>query len=85
MHVEHELPECAFEPGKALLEHHKARAGKLSRRLEIHLSERFAQFEMLLGREGVIALGAKAMILDIFVRILANRDVIKRQVWDLNK
>ena len=48
MQVEHELSERAFESRKTFLQNHKTRTGKLRRGLEIHLSERFAQFEMLL-------------------------------------
>ena len=56
VHVEHELPERALHARKPALEHDEARARQFRRGLEIHLAERFAQLEMLLGRERVVAL-----------------------------
>ena len=56
MQIEQKLPERALQPRQALLQHDKTRAGNFAASLEIHLAERFAEFEMLLRLEGVIAL-----------------------------
>ena len=53
--------------------------------LEIHLAERFAELEMLLRRERVVALRAEAMMLDIVVRVLAVRHIVERQVGNLRQ
>ena len=78
--VEHELPERALEPRQTLLQHDEARARELRGGLEIHLAERFAELEMLLGRERVIALRAELVVLDIAVLVLAVRHLGERQV-----
>src|SRR6266566_1866009 len=59
MHIEHELPERAFEPCEAALQHHEARARQLRGGLEIHLPERLAEIEMLRRREPIFALGTE--------------------------
>jgi len=60
MHIEHELPERAFEPRQALLQHDKPRRQRaLQAASKIHLSKRFAKLEMLLWLKRVIALRAK--------------------------
>jgi hypothetical protein len=85
MQIEHELPERAFKPRQAALEHDKTRAGKLRGGLEIHLAERLAQIEMLLRRESIVALRPKMMVLDIGALVLAIGHFIERQVWDLRE
>src|SRR6185437_8158658 len=56
MNIEKQLPERALHAREALLQYHEARAGEFCRQFEIHHAERFAQFEMLLGLKGIIAL-----------------------------
>src|SRR5262249_60093366 len=73
MHIEHELPERALESREATLQNHEARARQLRGGLEIHLPERFAEIEMLLRREAIVALGAEAMVLDVAAGGLAVR------------
>ncbi len=85
MHIEHELPERAFHARQALLQHDKTRAGEFRRQFEIHHAERFAQIEMLLGREGIIAFCAMLMTLDIAVLVRAVRHVVGRQIGDLRE
>ena len=85
MHIEHELPERAFEPRQALLQHDKARAGQLRRGLEIHLAERFAEIEMLLRRERIIALRPETMMLDIVVLVLAVGHFVERQIGNFGQ
>ncbi len=53
--------------------------------LEIHHAERFAQFEMLLGLERVVALLADRVTLDIAVLVRAVRHVVRRHVGDLRQ
>ena len=67
-------------PREPALQHDEARAGQLRRGLEIHLAERLAQFEMLLRREVIVALGAEMMMLDIAVLVVAVRHLVERQV-----
>ena len=85
MQIEHELPKRAFEPCEAALQHNKARARKLRGGLEVHLAERLAEFEMLLGREAVIALRPEMMVLDIGALVLAVRHLIERQIGNLRE
>ena len=85
VHIEHELPERAFEPRQAFLQNNKARAGELGRGLEIHLAERFAKLEMLLRRERVVALGPETMMLDIVVRVLAVGHFVERQIGNFGE
>ena len=85
VHIEHELAERALEPRQTLLQDNKARAGEFRRKLEIHLSERFAQIEMLLRLECVVAFFAEYMMLDVAARVGAVRHVIERRVGDLRK
>ena len=74
-----------LEPRQSIFQHNEPRAGKLRRRLEIHLAERFAEIEMLLGREPVRALGAELVVLDIVVRIRAVRHIVGRQIRNLRE
>ncbi len=85
--VEHELPERALEPCETFFQDDEARAGKLRRGLEIHLAQRFAEIEVLLGRKAVAALRTEMMMLHIVVQILAVRHFgrRKRQVRNLRK
>ena len=85
MHIEHELAERALEPRQTLLQYDKARAGQFRSELEIHLAERFAEFEMLLGLECIVALFAEHMMLDVAARVGAVRHVVERRVRDLRK
>src|SRR5262249_6024863 len=85
VHVEHELPERTFEPRQTLLEHHKPRARQFGGGLEVHLAERFAEFEMLLWGERKISLGAEAMMLDIVARIFAIGYVVERQIRNFSE
>ena len=85
MDIEHELAERAFEPGKALFQHDKTRAGKFGRGLEIHLAERFAKLEMLLWLERIVAPGPEMMALDVVVLVLAVGHVVERQIGDFGK
>ena len=83
VHIEHELAERALEPRQTLLQDNKAGAGEFGRKLEIHLSERFAQIEVLLRLEYVISFFAKYVMLDVAACIGAIRHVIERRVRDL--
>ncbi len=85
MQIEHELPERAFHARQPLLQHHKTRAGQFGGQLEIHHAERLAQFEMLLGLEGVIALLAVRVMLDILAGIGAVRHIVERQIGNLRE
>ncbi len=80
--VEHELTERPLEPGKTLLENHKPRAGQFRRDFEIHLSQRFAELEMLLRNESVIPLRPELVVLHIGVLVEAVGDVVGRQIGD---
>ncbi len=80
MHIEHELAKRAFEPGKALFQNDKTRTGEFCGGLEIHLAERFAELEMLLRLERVVASCPEAMMLDVVVLVLAVGHVGERQV-----
>src|SRR5262245_33098019 len=85
MNIEHELGQRTFEPRQTLLEHDEAGARQLGRDREIHLSERFAQVEMLLGLEAVVALGTEAVPLDISTLVVAVGHIVGRQVGKLGK
>ena len=63
-----------------LFKHHEARAGQFRGGLEIHLPERLAELEVLLGREGVVALGAEVMMLDIGGLVRTIGHFVARQV-----
>ena len=85
MHIEHELAERAFEPRQAFFQNDKTRAGEFRRGFEIHLAERFAEIEMLLRCERIIAFCPKTMTLDVVVCILAVGHVVERQIWEFRQ
>ena len=85
MQIEHELPERALEPREPALQHDEARAGQFRGGLEIHLAERFAELEMLLRRERVIALRPEMVMLDVVVLVLAVGHLVERQVGNLRE
>ena len=80
--IEHELPERAFQPRQAFFQHDETRARQFRRGFEIHLAERFAEFEMLLGwvRERIVALRAEFMMLHIAVLVVAVGHLVERQI-----
>ena len=80
VHVEHELSKRAFETRQTFFQNDEPRAGKLRRGLEIHLAERLAQFEMLLGGKRIVALSPKAMMLDVVALVRAVRHIVERQI-----
>ena len=80
MHVEHELPERALESGETSLQKDETRAGELCRDLEVHLTERFAEIEMLFWRERIIAFRPEMVVLDIVACVFSVGDIVKRQV-----
>ena len=79
--VEHELADGALEPREALPQHDKARAGQLRAGLEVHLTERLAEDEMLLGVVQPRP-AAPAAVFDVGVLVLADRHVGLRHVRD---
>src|SRR3954454_25092993 len=83
MQIEHELSKRSFKPREAALEHNKARARKLRGGFEIHLTERLAEFEMLLRREPEIALRPEMMVLHVGAFVRAIRHVVERQIGNL--
>ncbi len=80
--VEHEARDGAFEAGERAFQEHEAGAGDFGGGVEIHEAQRLAQFEMLLGREGVGLRGSDFADFLIVVFILAVGDVVARQVRD---
>ena len=74
------MPERAFQPRQTFLQNDKARARQLGRGLEIHLAERFAEIEMLLGRKFQVWLLAEFVVLDIALLVGAVRHFIERRV-----
>src|SRR5438552_11216178 len=83
--VEHELRKRPLEPRERSLEHHEPGTGEFRRGLEIHQAERFAEIEMLLRLESVIALRAEAMMLDVVVGSRALGNVLERQIWNFRE
>jgi hypothetical protein len=51
LQIEHELSQCAVQPGNRPAQHHEARAGKLARRFEIQ-ADGLAQGHVVFGLEG---------------------------------
>ena len=80
MYIEHKLPKGPFQPGEPLLQNDKARARKLCRGLKIHLAERFAEVEMLLGCEGIITPRPETMMLDVVFFVFAVGHFVQRQI-----
>ncbi len=78
-------PSARSSRAKPFFQNNKPRAGKFGRNLEIHLAERFAEIEMLLRFERIVAFRPKMMTLDVVVRILAVRNVVERQIGDFRK
>ncbi len=80
--VEHELTERTLHAREALLQHDETRTRQFGRCLEVHLAQRLAELEMLLRREGVVALGPELMVLDIAVLVSPVGHFFERQVGD---
>ena len=85
VYIEKKLTKRAFKPRQAFLQNDKARARKLRSSLEIHLAERFAEVEMLLGRKRVVALGAETMMLDVVLLVLAVGHFVERQIGNFGE
>ncbi len=81
--IEHELAKCTLHACQAFLQDDEARARQLCSEFEIHLAERFAQFEMLFGREGVVALLAVRVMLDVATGIGAIRHIVEWYIGNL--
>jgi len=79
--VQHELRQRPLHAGKALLQHHEARARELGGDLEIHLAQCFAEFEVLLC-PGDDAWRAETVTLDIGGLVGPDRHLGERQVGD---
>ena len=79
--VEHELAERAFQPRDLAGQHREARSREFCGALEIHLTESFADLEMLLRPIPFVAL-ANPTDLDIVVLIGSERHVIERYVGE---
>jgi hypothetical protein len=80
--VQHELAKRALKTCKRTGQNSKSRAGKLCGALEIHIAERFADLEMLLRRVVPTRLFADNAGDDVIVLVLANGNVVERNVRD---
>ena len=80
--VDHEAGNGALQTRQRTFQKHEARARHLSRRLEVHQAQRFAQLEVLLGREVELLRLAPATDLPVVRLVLAVDDVGQRQVGD---
>ena len=80
LQVEHEGAEGALDARQSPLEHDEARARHARRGLEVHHAERFADLEVLLGREFKGWRLADPAQLLVSALIGADRHVVRRQV-----
>ena len=78
--VEHELRQRPLHPRQLAAQDGEAGAGHLRRRLEVELTQRFAQFEMLLRHKGVVARRPPSTDFDIVLFASADGHVIMRHV-----
>src|SRR5262249_35205579 len=81
--IEEKLPEGALKPRQTSLQHNKACPRQFRRKLEIHLSQRFAKVKMLLRLERIVAFLAEHMMLDITVRVGTIRHLVEWRIRNL--
>ena len=80
--IEHELGECAFQPGQPAGQQNEARAAQAGGGIEIHFAQRLAEIEMLLRLEIERRPVADPAELDIRRLVRAHRHILERQVGD---
>ena len=78
-------PSARSSRAEPFFQDHEARARKFSRSLEIHLTECFAELEMLFRLESIFPLRAEAMMLDVALLVLAVGHFVERQIGDLRQ
>src|SRR5690606_37037261 len=77
--IEHELAESTFKARQLAGQHREAGTGNPGGTLEVHVAQRFAEFIVLLER-AVRARLTEAADLDVIVLVLADRNVVERNI-----